>query len=244
MIKKIITPTQTVEGDNIILIDVINGIDYVNHGQVSIQDPNRELQGAFKQGDEVSVDIGVLSAGQEATDTIFTGYIEKAIDESIIVLDLDGKGRQVRDAYFKRSYHLVDPARIIRDIVGSVQGLQYELGSIPTDPKRHTWICPNGPVIKELNRVNQSFDLYLQPYFDRDGVLVLKTFAEAVRETGVNFEDGTFDTFVRSVLQTELDPEIFVFDQIQILSLLYTVTSHRMVISEQRTSSLITVTED
>jgi len=244
MIKKVTTDRAgTIEGDNIKLIDVANGCDYVNHGQVNILDPSGDLQGSFQEEDEVTVEVGVISEGQEITDTIFTGFIESATKESMIILKLDGKGRILRKNYYKKSYHLIDPGRIMRDILGSVSGLSYQLGSMPSG-RRHTWICPNGPLMKEINRVNLSFDLNLVPFFNREGTLVLKTLAEALNTTSVNFEDGTFQSFKNDILKTELDVELKVFDQIQILSLLYIITFHRMIVSDEQSTSIIGVTKN
>lgn len=242
MIKQIITDKATVTGREVRLIDVQNGSDLINLGEVRISDPRGELEGLYAVNDEIEVKAGFeLSDGTEATDTIFTGYIQEVDGETLKVIRLKGKGDDLRRGNYRKSFNQTDSKRILTRILEDA-GVNYELGSIPAI-KRHSYICPNGTHFEELIRAIDSFNLELAPYFDRDGVLILKSKDESVIETDIVFEDGEFDSFNDNMLTAFLDIEIAVFSKIKILDNDYIVYNNRMYIDDNKTKSILTVGE-
>lgn len=240
MIKEIITKNATVTGDRVKLIDVENGSDLVNLGEVRIFDENAELVGLYAEDEEIEVRVGFeQSDGSTVSDTIFTGYIQEFDGEELIVLKLKGKGDDLRKRTYKKSFNGTDSRTVVSRILKD-SGVKYELGTVPVI-KRHSYICANGTHFEELIRAIDSFDLDIVPYFDRDGVLIVKPRDEAAVQTEIIFEDETFDRFDKNTLTAFLDIEIEVFNIIKILELDYYVYNNRFYVDDYKTKSILTV---
>lgn len=248
-LKKIVkTNSVTVEDDaqtisKIKLIDVKTAANLNSFGEVRIDNFDDQLTGKFKIDDEISVELGLSTfQGPENSEIIYTGIIEKIFDDTLIILELKGKGELLKRKKFKKSFNQIDVAAIIRDIMNGT-GIDFELGEI-SNIRRHSYVAPNGTILQEINRVNESFGLELIPFFDRTGKLILKTFDENIKETDVEFDTDEFKRFEDETLETILDVEIDLFNKIRILDVDYIVNAHRFFLDDRRSKSFITVEED
>lgn len=238
MIKKITTIIAgTQEGGAFPAFDVIDSVDFNNAGEAWIADPNGALAGKYAEDDEITVEIGEIIDGAEVTDTIFKGLIADVDESDRIHLTLAGYGRRLQQRRYRRSYHLIDAERIIKDLLTGT-GIQYVLGAIPRG-RRHTHVCANGSIWQELGRLNSSWGLGLVPYFTRDGVLILKTEAEAGIDTDIEYGPGQFKKLEANRLHLPLDQEIEAMMKIKVLGQAYQVAEHRMIHNERETASII-----
>jgi len=238
MIKKVTTSRAgTQEGTNVPAFLIRDSINFNNSGEVWINNPNGTLDGKYQVDDEITVEIGEILSGAEELDIIFKGLIADVDEDDRTRLVVAGFGRTLQRTQYKKTYHLIDAPKIIRDLLDPT-GIDYETGTLPTD-RRHTHICPNGSIWKELNRLNEAWNLQLVPYFNRRGVLILKTREEAAIDTDIEYNSGEFKNFQDHLLTLPLDQEIEAMMKIKILGQEYRVTEHQMRHDERRSTSTI-----
>jgi len=242
LIKKIVGPNWSVEGEDLRVIDVSTGSYSTSVGFTRIADYNRTLDGIVLEGQDVIVSAGYIVDEVEQFETIFEGTIKELDGSDLKVLRLNGLGDKLKNINFIQSYKVVEPERILKDILKTGGFTNFELGSIPRD-RRHTYIAPKEPLIDAINRVNDAFDLELIPFINESGIIMLKAFDELIIQTDIDFQEGEYDSFENDVLKTNFDPEVKTFNQIKILTDDYLATENRKIITNDSVESVISVSK-
>ncbi len=220
------------------LVDVTTTNSLMAHGELRISNDDLSLNGSFVKDADITV---ALALGDNDLTTIFTGVIANAIDGQLIELEVRGNAYKMRDAKVKKSLNKTNARKVILAILANAN-VEYELGDLPSG-NRHSYIMHSGTVAEEIVRFNESFGLELIPYFTRDGVLMLKTFEEQLIETDIVFRADEFKKFENGILETIVDTEIDIFNQIEIMDVEYYVASNRFLLNERKSKSFITVTQ-
>ena len=242
LLRIVETDTIKAESQDIKLLDVSISNNLAAFGEIRLENYSGVFNGKFKVDDEIKISAGLRTDLDTAATLLFTGLIENVEEDSQLILKIIDFGKKLLDAKFKRTFNQVTPAQILGNILGG-SGIEFELGILSTK-KRHTYISPNGTLFEEINRANNSFGLNLIPFFDRTGKLLLKTETELIKATSIVYEDGEFKRFEENILETILDVEVDVFEEIEILGIKYLVNGHRFFINDRTTKSFITVAQN
>jgi len=234
--------TEIIDGEDatmrIRLIDITTTNSLMAFGELRIANDDLSLNGSFSIDDPITVS---LSLGDNPLTTVFTGVISNFIEGQLLLLEIRGNAFKMRNDRVTKSLNKVNAGKVIREIMSNTD-VEYEVGTLPT-ANRHSYIMQGGTIAEELHRWNKSFELDFIPYFNRDGKLILNTFEEQLNETDVVFNDDEFKKFENGILETIVDTEIDVFDQIEIMDVQYYVASNRFLLNERKSKSFIGVTQ-
>ena len=220
------------------LIDVTTTNSLMAYGEIRVANDDLSLDGSFLAEDPIIISIGL---GDNVPEVVFTGLISSAIQGQLIILEVRGNAYSMRSKIVKKSLNKTNAKKVLQEIL-SKAGVAYEIGNIP-DIKRHSYIMQSGAVAEEIHRFNESFGLNLTPYFDRTGKLIVKTAEENIKATDIIFEADEFKKFENGILETIVDTEIDIYNQIEIMDVQYYVASNRFLLNDRITKSYIAVTQ-